>query len=58
MNIDSLSEGDLMELKYEVVDMFHFAINFAVSIGMTGSEFFSMYLSKNQENHKRQQNGY
>lgn len=56
--LSELSDSDLLELKFEVVDMFHFFINTALSVGMTGSELFSMYLSKNKENIKRQENGY
>lgn len=58
MKISDLSERDSKELKFEVVDAFHFMINFAVSIGMTGSEFFNMYKSKNKENIDRQKNNY
>lgn len=58
MKISSLSQSDKKELFFEVVDMFHFAINFAVSIGMTGSDFFSMYKSKNEENIRRSDSGY
>lgn len=56
--ISQLSDNDTKELKFEVVDMFHFAINMALSVGMTGSELFSMYLSKNEENFNRQEKGY
>lgn len=58
MDISSLTENDRKELYFEVVDAFHFMINFAISIGMTGSNVFSMYMSKNKENFKRQENGY
>ena len=53
-----LSNVEILEAKYEVVDMFHFFINYALSIGMTGSELFNMYVAKNQENHKRQDENY
>lgn len=58
MTIKDLSENDLKELKFEIVDTFHFLINFAVSINMTGSELFDMYISKNKENIRRQENNY
>lgn len=58
MTIKDLSENDLKELKFEVVDAFHFLINFAVSINMTGSELYDMYISKNRENIRRQENNY
>lgn len=58
MVISDLSDNDLIELKFEIVDAFHFFINFGISIGMSGSELFSMYIAKNAENHKRQDEGY
>ncbi len=58
MTINDLSEKDLLELKFEIVDKFHFFLNYMVSIGMTGSELFNMYMSKNSENFNRQENGY
>jgi len=56
--INQLEEGDMIELKFEIVDAFHFFVNFAISIGMTGSELYSMYRAKNDENHNRQENNY
>lgn len=58
MTINDLSHNDLKELKFEIVDAFHFLINFAVSINMTGSEFYNMFISKNLENINRQKNNY
>ena len=58
MTINDLSKKDLLELKFEIVDAFHFLINFAVSINMTGSEFYNLFLSKNQENADRQKRNY
>lgn len=58
MTLDDLTENDKLELKFEVVDKFHFFMNLALSVGMTGSELFSMYISKNAENFNRQNNGY
>jgi len=58
MTIQDLSENDLKELKFEIVDAFHFLINFAVSINMTGSEMYDMYISKNRENIRRQNDNY
>ncbi len=53
-----LSEDDQLECKFEVIDMLHFFMNYAISIGMTPSEMYNMYMSKNQENRRRQQNNY
>ena len=58
MKISDLSEADLLELKFEIVDMLHFFTNYAVSIGMTPEEMYNMYMSKNQENRDRQKRGY
>lgn len=53
-----LSERDQIEAKMELVDRFHFFMNEMIKIGMTGSELYSMYKSKNAENFNRQNNGY
>jgi len=53
-----LSESDQLECKFEIVDMLHFFMNYAVSIGMTPAELYNMYMSKNEENRARQQKGY
>jgi hypothetical protein len=53
-----LSENDQLECKFEVIDMLHFFMNYAISIGMTPSEMYNMYMSKNLENRRRQQNNY
>lgn len=58
MTINDLSENDLKELKMEIVDMFHFFMNFGIVIGMTGSELYNMYIAKNKENWDRQKRGY
>lgn len=56
--ISQLSEGDMIELKYEFIDMLHFFINFGLAIGITGEEVYNMYKAKNRENHKRQDRNY
>ena len=56
--IDYLTQRDRAELMFEIVDMLHFFINFAVSCGFTGSEIANGYLAKNKENHRRQDNNY
>jgi len=47
-----------LECKFEVIDMLHFFMNYAISIGMTPGEMYNMYMAKNEENRARQQNGY
>jgi hypothetical protein len=53
-----LSNDDQIECKFEIVDMLHFFMNYAASIGMTSQEMYNMYMSKNEENRARQQRGY
>lgn len=53
-----LSQEDQLECKFEIVDMLHFFMNYAASIGMTSQEMYNMYMSKNEENRARQQRGY
>lgn len=56
--LSDLSERDLVELKFEVIDMLHFFLNYANSIGMTAEEMYNMYVAKNKENIERQKRGY
>jgi hypothetical protein len=53
-----LSIEDQLECKFEIVDMLHFFMNYAASIGMTSQEMYNLYMSKNLENRERQKNGY
>jgi hypothetical protein len=58
MKFSDLSESDQLECKFEIVDMLHFFMNYAISIGMTPQEMYNMYMSKNAENRDRQKRGY
>lgn len=53
-----LSEEDQLECKFEIVDMLHFFMNYAASIGMTSQEMYNMYMAKNAHNRERQKRGY
>lgn len=53
-----LSEDDQLECKFEIIDMLHFFMNYAASIGMTSQEMYNMYMSKNAHNRERQKRGY
>jgi hypothetical protein len=53
-----LSPEDQLECKFEIIDMLHFFMNYAISVGMTPQEMYNMYMSKNKENRDRQQRGY
>ena len=58
LTLKDLSDADLKELHMEVVDMLHFFMNFALMVGMSGSDLFNMYMSKHQENEDRQKRNY
>jgi len=58
MKFSDLSPNDQLECKFEIIDMLHFFMNYAISVGMTGQEMYSMYMAKNKENRARQQRGY
>ena len=58
MKFSDLSESDQLECKFEIVDMLHFFMNYAASIGMSSQEMYNMYMSKNKHNRERQKRGY
>ena len=58
LKFSELSADDQLECKFEIVDILHFFMNMAVSVGMTSSEMYNMYMAKNEENRARQQKGY
>jgi len=58
LKFSDLSESDKVECKFEIIDMLHFFMNYAASIGMTAQEMYNMYMSKNEENRRRQANNY
>jgi dimeric dUTPase (all-alpha-NTP-PPase superfamily) len=51
-------EFDEQNARVEVIDMFHFLISMAQTLGMTSEDVFNAYLKKNEVNHKRQESGY
>ena len=42
----------------EVVDLFHFLVSLAQTLGMTAQDIYDGYIKKNEVNHKRQESGY
>jgi dimeric dUTPase (all-alpha-NTP-PPase superfamily) len=46
------------EVKYEIIDLMHFVISLALLFGMTADEFYSLYVTKMEENNNRQKRGY
>jgi hypothetical protein len=58
MKFSDLSPNDQLECKFEIIDMLHFFMNYAISIGMSGREMYNLYMAKNAENRARQERGY
>ena len=46
------------EIKYELADILHFIMEIAITWRITPIELASAYIAKNQENHRRQDDGY
>ena len=42
----------------EVVDMFHFLVSLAQTLGMSADDVYQAYLKKNAVNYQRQESGY
>lgn len=53
-----MSKEDQDEIKFELVDQFHFFLNKLIGLGFTSRELFVMYYLKNAENFRRQDNNY
>ena len=49
---------DKQNAQVEVVDLFHFLISIAQTLGMSADDVFSKYMKKNQVNFQRQESGY
>lgn len=53
-----LSPEDQLEVKFELIDAFHFMMNKFIALGMDAEEIFKLYYLKNEENFNRQERGY
>ena len=51
-------EADMEEARKEFIDMFHFVLNIALALDMSDKDIYGMYMAKNEENHRRQDEGY
>ena len=51
-------EFDEHNAKVEVVDIFHFLISLAQTLGLTADDIYQSYLNKNKVNFERQESGY
>ena len=49
---------DEQNARVEVVDLFHFLISLAQTLGMSAEDVFEAYVKKNQVNLQRQDSGY
>jgi dimeric dUTPase (all-alpha-NTP-PPase superfamily) len=49
---------DEQNARVEVVDLFHFLVSLAQTLGMTAQDIYDGYVKKNEVNHKRQESGY
>ncbi|MDR2430169.1 MAG: dUTPase [Puniceicoccales bacterium] len=49
---------DEQNARVEVVDLFHFLVSLAQTLGMSAQDVYDAYLKKNQINHQRQDSGY
>lgn len=46
------------KVRMELIDALHFFVNLMLCAGMTAEEVHYMYMAKNKENHRRQDEGY
>jgi dimeric dUTPase (all-alpha-NTP-PPase superfamily) len=49
---------DEQNARVEVVDLFHFLISLAQTLGMSAEDVYQAYVKKNQVNLQRQETGY
>jgi dimeric dUTPase (all-alpha-NTP-PPase superfamily) len=49
---------DEQNARVEVVDLFHFLVSLAQTLGMSADDVFNAYVKKNQVNLQRQDSGY
>ena len=56
--ISDLSPEDQLEIKFELIDIWHFFLNMNVALGLDSQEIFELYYLKNKENFDRQNRGY
>ena len=49
---------DKQNARVEVVDLFHFLISLAQTLGMSADDVYDAYVAKNKVNHQRQESGY
>ena len=57
MTVEEYKAG-MEEARKEFIDMFHFMLNIALALNMSSKDIYNMYMAKNKENHRRQDEGY
>lgn len=58
IKLKDLSPDDLRELHFEIIDIFHFFMNYAISAGLDSKLFYNLFMAKNKENRDRQLRNY
>ena len=56
--LSDLTPDELLELQFEVVDMFKFWANMALSVGVDAKMFYNLFMAKTVENYDRIKRGY
>ena len=56
--VDMLSDNEMLELKYEAIDIMHFVNNIFIALKMDAKEIGRMYAAKNAENLRRYKSKY
>ena len=51
-------EFDKQNARVEIVDILHFMVSIAQSLGMSAEDMYNLYLKKNEVNFQRQDTGY
>ena len=51
-------EAGMDSARKEFIDLFHFVLNIALALDMSAQDIYTMYMVKNKENHRRQDEGY
>ena len=49
---------DRQNARVEIVDLFHFLISLAQTVGLTADDIYTAYMKKNEINFARQESGY
>ena len=57
-DISELEPNELKELKFELIDMWHFFMNMMLSLNISSKELFTYYYYKNLENIRRYNSKY